>query len=292
MKYDFDFSSPSQNTAVAFGRFDGMHIGHRAVIRKLASCENPVLISFTDDRKKVIYTEAEKKHVLKKLGVKNVMTVSAETYEKMEFSMFVRDYLIDRAGAKTIVTGENFDRLDELTGLCEQYGIGMIVVPTVRDHGAEVTTALIRSCFRNGDMNDCLRLLGGAYVMIGKIIHGKGAGRKHAMPTANLSFAENKLWPVHGVYGTEAWVNGTVWKGMTNIGLRPSDDTFPTPTCETFILDFHGDIYEETLILEAFCYVRPVMRFRGLDEVREQIDRDIRQVEASREAYRGDFETR
>ena len=279
MGHIFGFSTTLQNSAVAFGRFDGMHIGHRKVIRKLTSYENPVLISFADDREKVLYTETEKEYVLKKLGIKNMMTVSAETYEKMDLSMFVRDYLIERAGAKTIVAGENFDRLDELKSICERYGTRLAVVPIVKDNGTEVTTALIRSYFPNGNMNDCLRLLGGAYVMIGNVVHGKGVGKKHAMPTANLGFAENKLWPVHGVYGTEVRIDDGVWKGMTNIGLRPSDDMIPISTCETYILDFNSDIYDKMLILEAYFYVRPVMQFRGLDEVREQIDRDIHQIE-------------
>lgn len=286
MKHVFDFSVPLENSAVAFGRFDGMHIGHREVIRKLVSCANPVLISFADDREKVLYTETEKEYVLKKLGVRNMITLSAATYEKMELSRFIRDYLVARTGVKTIVTGENDDRLDELKRVCEWYGIELIVVPTVRDRGTEVTTALIRSYFPNGNMNDCLRLLGGGYVMIGTVVHGKGAGRKHAMPTANLSFAENKLWPVYGVYGTEVRVDEGVWEGATNIGLRPSADCIPIPTCETYILGFQNDIYGKTLTLEAFLYVRPVMQFRNLDEVREQIGRDIRQIEESREIHK------
>ena len=112
MGHIFGFSTTLQNSAVAFGRFDGMHIGHRKVIRKLASYENPVLISFADDREKVLYTETEKEYVLKKLGIKNMMTVSAETYEKMDLSMFVRDiHQIEEAGqsvTRRIFIQENF----------------------------------------------------------------------------------------------------------------------------------------------------------------------------------------
>lgn len=274
-----DFQESPRGTAVAFGRFDGMHLGHREVIRKLASFEHSVLISFEDQSGDVLTTEAEKEYILKSLGVERMISVPADEFEAMALSAFVRELPVGRLGAKTVLVGENYDRLKELREACEENGMALVTVPTVTDRGREVTTALIRSCFLEGDMNECLRLLGGRYVMIGPVVHGKGAGRKHAMPTANLGFAANKRWPVHGVYGTVVRQGGQTWKGMTNIGLRPSDDNSPVPTCETFILGFNGDLYDQTLILEAFTYIRPVLRFRDLDEVREQIDRDIRSIE-------------
>lgn len=270
-----DFIPKLQSTTVAFGRFDGVHLGHREVIRKLATYDNPVLLSFADNSNKIVYTEEEKKYVLKTLGIENIISVNSEVYETMELSDFVRELLIGRLGARTIVIGENYDKLDELTRVCIETGIELEIVPTVKIDGIEVTTALVRNYFQKSNMNECLRILGGSYVMIGPIVHGKGEGRKHAMPTANLRFSENKLWPIHGVYGTNVCIDGNMWKGMTNIGLRPSDDSFPIPTCETYILDFNGDLYGKTLILEAFTYLRPVMHFKNLDEVRAQIDKDI-----------------
>lgn len=281
MKHEYDFSARAENSAAAFGRFDGMHIGHREVLRKLAAFENSVVISFAENRGEFLYTEEEKEFVLESLGIGRMISVPAEIYEPMALSVLIGEHLAGRLGVKTIIAGENCERAEELKEACARFGVELITVPAVKDNGTEVTTSLVRSYFPDGNMDDCLRLLGGSYVMTGPVVHGKGAGRKHAMPTANLKFAENKIWPVHGVYGTVVHTDGDVRMGMTNIGLRPSDDSLPTPTCETFIPDFHGDLYGKTLTVEAFSYVRPVMRFRDLDEVREQIDRDIRKIKES-----------
>ena len=111
------------------------------------------------------------------------------------------------------------------------------------------------------------------------MVHGKAAGRKHGMPTANLGVAPNKISPPHGVYGTLSHMDGKYYRGMTNIGLRPSDDDIPIPTVETFLLNFDQDIYGRQVILEVFVYIRGVKKFAGgLDEVRKQIDKDIEQV--------------
>ena len=122
MKHYFDFNTPVCNAAVAFGRFDGMHIGHRAVVKKLASYSNSVLISFADNYGEIIYTEVEKEYVLKTQGVKNMITVKAETYENMEIAEFVKNCLKDKLSANTVVVGENYDKLDELKKGVSDFG--------------------------------------------------------------------------------------------------------------------------------------------------------------------------
>lgn len=281
MKHYFDFNTPVCNAAVAFGRFDGMHIGHRAVVKKLASYSNSVLISFADNYGEIIYTEVEKEYVLKTQGVENMVTVKAETYENMAVAEFVKNCLKDKLSANTVVVGENYEKIDELKKACTENGIKVDVVETVKYNGEAVTTDFIKKQFAEGDMNETLKLLGGSYVMIGQVVHGKEAGRKHGMPTANQGFARNKMWPKHGVYGTLVRIGDSKWKGMTNLGLRPSDDDIPIPTSETFILNFDGQIYDTPLVLEAFIYVRPVIKFPSLDEVRAQIDKDIKQIETT-----------
>lgn len=281
MKHYYDFKTPVCNAAVAFGRFDGMHIGHRAVVKKLASYSNSVLVSFADNYGGIIYTEIEKEYVLKNLGVENMITVKAETFDTMDTAEFVKNYLVGKLSAKTVVVGENYDKLNELKAVCKENGVSVDVVPTVMDNGKVVSTDMIKEGFQTNDMNENIRLLGGSYVMVGPVVHGKEAGRKHGMPTANQAFARNKLWPKHGVYGTLVRLGDSKWKGMTNLGLRPSDDDIPIPTSETFILNFDGHIYDTPLTLEAFIYVRPVIKFPSLDEVRAQIDKDIKQIEST-----------
>lgn len=283
MKHYFDFNTPVCNAAVAFGRFDGMHLGHRDVIGKLASYDNSVLISFADNYGSIIYTEVEKEYLLKKLGVQNMITVKAATYEEMPITDLIKTF-VEKLSVKTVIVGGNYEKLAELESVCKQYKINVDVVKTVEFEGQAVTSDLVKK-YMEEDMNKALQLMGGSYVMVGPVVHGKEAGRKHGMPTANLAFARNKMYPKHGVYGTLVRLGDSKWKGMTNLGLRPSDDNIPIPTCETFILNFDGQIYDTPLSLEAFAYVRPVIKFPSLDEVRAQISKDINQIEDELEKH-------
>lgn len=278
MKHYYDFDLPVSNAAVAFGRFDGMHIGHRAVIKQLSSYRNSVVISFSDNYNEIIYTELEKEYVLKSLDIGNMVSVTAQTYESMDITGFVEKYLVEKLQTRTVVAGANYERLSELKEICSASGIELVIVPVVKEQDEIVSTELIRESFAVKDVDKAIRLLGGSYVMTGPVVHGKKIGRKYGMPTANICFARNKIWPTYGVYGTKVHLGDSNWQGMTNIGLRPSDDSNPVPSCETFILNFNGDIYDTPLILEAFKYVRPVLSFPSLTEVKAQIDKDIETI--------------
>jgi len=113
------------------------------------------------------------------------------------------------------------------------------------------------------------------YILHGRVVHGKGAGHRHGMPTANLSCDAGMELPPLGVYGGYALADGQRWIGVTNVGPRPSDDDSPAVTVETLLLDFSGDLYDRELTLELRFYLRPIRRFSGgLDEVRAQVALD------------------
>ena len=115
-------------------------------------------------------------------------------------------------------------------------------------------------------------------ILTGKIVHGKGLGRTVGMPTANLRFSDVDLLPVEGVYATRIRVNGEWFHSVTNIGRRPTIDEERDITIETYILDFDGDIYGEIVELEVCEFLRPVQRFENLQEVHEQVKKDIEQA--------------
>lgn len=267
--------------AAAFGWFDGMHKGHRAVLERLSKYRNPVVVLFPDDSEEVVYTEAEKKYVLKSFGIENVICGSCDSYDDLNLRTFVADTLVGGLGVGQIVIGENCPGLTKLCEVCKEFGVAVEIVPTVKDNDKAVTTDLVRTSLRAGNIEECIGLLGGAFVICGEVVHGKGVGKKHGLPTANLQYACNKVWPKHGVYGARVCVGealGKINKGMTNIGLRPSDDESDVPTCETFILDFDRDIYGTCITLELFKYVRPVIKFSSLDEVKAQVEKDIKSI--------------
>ena len=115
--------------------------------------------------------------------------------------------------------------------------------------------------------------------LIGEVVHGKGLGRTVGMPTANLQVTMEDL-PTTGVYATRIQIDGKIYNSITNIGRRPSVDEDRNITVETYILDFHEDIYGKKVVLEICHFLRPVIRFQGLEEVREQVEKDI--VEAKK----------
>lgn len=274
MKHYFDFNIRMNNAAVSFGIFDGVHTGHRAVIEKMISHDCSVVISFVTEEES-IYTETEKEYLLDRLGVGNMISVPAKKYMTLPMDEFVGEYLVQKLGVGTVVVGENYEKLTELKTACEKNNITIEIAAEISDGGEPVTSDMLKRIIKDGDMDRAFRLMGGSYVIAGPVVHGKGAGRQHGMPTANLGYARNKIWPKNGVYGTAVRIKDSSRRGVTNIGPRPSDDNLPVPTCETYILDFDGSIYDTDIVLEAFIYVRPVIRFSNLDEVKEQIDKDI-----------------
>ena len=113
----------------------------------------------------------------------------------------------------------------------------------------------------------------------GEVVRGKGKGHLHGMPTANLRVEPGTQLPPEGVYAARVFLRGEEYRGLTNIGRRPSDDDMPHVTVETHILDFSGDIYGEELTLELVAYIRGIRRFEGgLDELREQLVKDAEEL--------------
>ncbi|MCQ2398298.1 MAG: riboflavin biosynthesis protein RibF, partial [Sphaerochaetaceae bacterium] len=286
MRHYSDFNIPVKNATVALGKFDGMHIGHRAVIEELASFQKSVLISFVDSRRDVIYTETEKEHVLNGLGIENMVSISADMFENTGCETFVKKYLVDTLQTKTVIAGENHYRLGELESVCEKYGINVKVIPPVKNGTETITSEIIRTSLQN-NVKEAIKLLGGSYVIAGPVIHGRGLGMKYGMPTANQYIAPNRLWPEYGVYASVVRLGERIFKGITNIGLRPSGDNTPIPSCETLILDFNEQIYGELMIIEVYAYIRPIKKFAGLKEVRIQIDKDIAQMETIQRTVAG-----
>lgn len=288
MKHVYDLQGAVQGASrVAFGYFDGMHLGHQAAIAQLRGYEGqtPVLLSFSNDAAPIIYTESEKEHLLQGRGVEIMISMPAAEVEAMTAEAFARDVLAGKLQAKSVVVGAELlfgsDRKSaaDLAAYGQQYGFTVDTVPTVCYEGVPVSTAAVKEAISAGDFGRMQALLGHAYIMQGTVVHGKAAGRKHGMPTANLGVAKNKLFPPHGVYGSLSYMDGTFFRGMTNIGLRPSDDDIPIATIETFLLNFDRDIYDKPITLELHAYIRGVKKFAGgLDEVRKQIDKDIEAV--------------
>lgn len=274
-------------SCVAVGSFDGLHIGHKAVIDRLCKCGNlrPVLISLFNDSRPVIYTEEEKAYLLQNSKLDTMFSLSEDIIKNMTAESFAHEVLNKMLNTKTVIAGEKalfgVDKIDvnHFRSIGGKYGFIVETVPMECIGSVEVSSDVIKQTIQEGDFSKVASMLGAPYLVSGVVVHGKGAGRKFGMPTANLSVAPNKLFPPHGVYGSISRFQGENHFGMTNIGLRPSDDDIPIPTIETFLLNFDRDIYGQKVFLELLVYIRGIRKFEGgLAEVRQQIDKDIQQI--------------
>lgn len=288
MRYICENDFKMENTCVAFGEFDGVHGGHRAVVNRLLDISkqglSSVVVSFEYDEallgdKKILSTEAEKRFLLEKNGPEVMVSYKINEQNKdNSIESFIKEVLVDKLGAKTIVTGAHDSNISILREFAPKYGYTLVECETLLNDGVPVTAGRIIRELAEGSLEKANELLGHAYLLLGQVMHGKALGRTVGMPTANLGFSQHKQLPAYGVFGTLSEIDGRYVKGLTNIGQRPSVDNYNYVTIETFLLDFSGDLYDKTIALEIYAYIRGVKKFNNLDEVKLQVNQDIQSI--------------
>lgn len=293
MKYISQNDVRLENTCIAFGEFDGVHTGHTAVLERLKKNAQrgltSVVVSFVRDEaslqdKKILSTEEEKQYLLARHGVDAMLSYPVDG-ETISLKPFVRDVLLQQLGAKVIVVGSNNEQIDLLRTYAAELGFELDVCDAVMLDGAPVSADRIMEDLAAGRLEHATALLGHPYLFVGTVMHGKARGRLVGMPTANLGYKPYKQLPVYGVYGTLSEIDGHIVKGLTNIGKRPSDDNFDYVSIETFLLDFSQDLYDKTITLEIHVHIRGVIKFNSLEEVKQQVDRDIVSIRAFLDQY-------
>ena len=295
MKYFNENVDQMDNTCVAFGDFDGVHCGHRAVIDRLQNISKlgytSVVVSFAFDEscateKKILTTEEEKNYLLEKNGPEVMISYKKDSGEQaFSVKRLIGEFLVGKLGAKVIVAGSNYENIGILRECAVEFGYMLEECDTVYYGGEPITSDRISAALTEGRLDEAKEMLGHPYLFISMVMHGKARGRTVGMPTANLSYKPYKLLPVYGVYGTLSDIDGNVVKGLTNIGKRPSDDNYDYISIETFLLDFAQDIYDKTITLEIHVHIRGVIKFNGLEEVKQQVDKDIISIKTFLDKY-------
>jgi len=288
MKYIDKKNFSMINTCVAFGDFDGVHIGHRAVVDKMLELSKQditsVVVSFEYDNalledKKVLSTELEKKNLLSENGPEVLISYKIDEQNKdIPIESFIKEVIVDKLGAKFVVVGAQNENINTMRECSKEYGYELVECETVCVDNESVSSSSIMKQIIDGDVKKANELLGHPYLLMGEVMHGKALGRTVGMPTANLGYEQHKLLPNHGVYGTITDIDGSDVKGLTNIGKRPSVDNHDYVTIETFLLDFSGDLYGKILSLEIHAFIRGVLKFNSLDEVKAQVNNDIESI--------------
>lgn len=293
--------------ALAIGVFDGVHLGHQEVIRDaLDFSENhrgtAVVMTFDPHPIKVLRPEAaprllcsnrHKLRILDKLGVSHTLVVTFdEAMAQTPAEQFV-DALVAACRPLGFISvgytwafgkgrSGNIHRLMELG---EAHGFGVYGVPAVQVDGETVSSTLIREAVRAGDFARAKKFLGRDYTVLGKVVKGKQLGRQLGFHTANVA-VENEELPPSGVYavrvqssepsGKASQFDVQGWKGVANLGFRPTVDPEATERAlEVHLLDYEGDLYGAEMEVAFIKQLREEKKFAGLDELKQQIARDV-----------------
>lgn len=283
-----------KETAAALGVFDGVHLGHRAVMGRAAEYgrENglaPAVCTFKTDTISTkgsdflpIFTEEKKLSLLTGEGIEYVYDPDFAQVRDMSAEDFVKDILMKKLRARAVVCGSDFRLgknaacgVKELGDICKGLGIELMPVGDVTDGGEKISSARIRQLIRQGDVSGAARLLGGCYCVDGKVVSGNRLGRKLSFPTANQVIPTGTVCPMFGVYVSRAFIDGEYVKGITNIGVKPTVGYEGVPLAETHFLDYSGGLYGREISLEILEFVRPERRFESQEELKKQIASDI-----------------
>lgn len=280
------------SSAVALGFFDGVHIGHQAVISRAVQLREsgltPCVFTFTAGRDRPrskrespgILSEAYKLECLERLGVEAVYMPPFDTFKELDAEAFVRDVLHGALHAACVCCGEDFRfskgaaaGTAELRTLCARYGVQVRIVPPVLDGGKPVSSTRIRALIRDGDVIAANRLLGRPFCYDFEVVKGRQLGRTMNFPTINQYFPDGFVIPRYGVYAAFARVDGVLRKAVTNIGVKPTVGS-DRPLSETFIFDYSGDLYGKRIRVYLMELLRGEKKFAGIEELKRHIAAD------------------
>ena len=286
----------SSKTVVTIGIFDGVHIGHKRILEKLAhnaqalGCESLVLTFFPHPKMilqapssiQLINTVAEKQSLLSKSNIDTlVIQPFTQEFSRLSAEDFVKKVLVDCFKIQKIIIGHDHRfgnnrtaTIDDLIVFGQQYGFEVEQISAEEINDIAVSSTKIRNAVLDGAISLANEYLGYPYLLTGTVVKGQQLGRTIGFPTANIHIAENyKLIPKNGVYFVRSILQGSLVYGMMNIGVRPTVDGL-NRTIEVFFIDYEGDLYDQTLQIELLEFIREEQKFESLDALKNQITDD------------------
>lgn len=292
---------------LAIGVFDGVHLGHRAVLGSAlqaarATNGRSLIVTFEPHPARVIRPSeaprlltglAHKLHLAAELGIDRALVVPfTPEFSQITARQFVESLLSGGAQIRSISVGQDWrfgcDRAGDLDALAElgvHYRFAVHGVPPLQQGGQVVSSTRIRSLVEAGALDAAAQFLGRRFSLLDTVGPGRQLGRTLGFPTANLACTDLQLPPL-GVYAGTATLRGSSWAAVANLGCRPTlESKLPTVQLEVHLLDYHGtDFYGEALEIAFLAHLRPEQRFESIAALSEQIARDAR---AARELLRG-----
>lgn len=295
-----NFRPHHRGCVATIGAFDGVHLGHQAVLRELVKKAKeyglPSAVVFfeplpreflaPDEAPPRLTSFREKFQLISSLGVDRVVRIKfTESLRNMSADEFITTLFVKNLGAKYIVVGDDlrFGRnrsgdFELLRKFGRRDGFEVTDTQTLELGGERISSTRIREVLANSDFALAERLLGRPYSMSGRVIVGQQLGRTIGAPTVNIQLRRPKS-PLSGVYAVEVeGVSGKPWPGVANIGVRPTIGDLNKAILEVHLLDFHGDLYRRNLRVIFRNKLRNEIKFDGVDALRAQIARDIEQA--------------
>ena len=296
MKYfknttEFQVTEP---TVISLGKFDGIHRGHELLMEQLAQKKKDGLKTaiFTFDippkknvehvEAKVLTTNEEKMHIFEELGIdylvecpftKEIMCMEPEDFIRM---------LVEKLSVKCIVAGEDFHfghnrrgDYEMLRKYAGEYGYEAIILKKMKEDARDISSTFVREEIAAGNIEKANHLLGYHYFVKGVVKHGNRIGRTIGIPTVNLLPPEEKLLPPFGVYVTEVLIDGKRYRGVTNVGCKPTIEGKNPVGVETHLLEFREDVYDQVVTVEFIHRLREERKFENIEALKVQMQKDI-----------------
>lgn len=283
--------------AVALGFFDGVHIGHGALLRRASEVAkvtslSPCVMTYSNHPSSVlskksvslINTAEERAALISELyGISDIVIKDfTPEYAALPCEEFFEKILIEELSAGYVVAGYDFrfgrggqGDSEKLKELCVKHGLGCDIIDEVTFDGEEVSSSHIRILLENGDIARANELLGHPHRTVSEVLHGHKLGRKLGFATTNQSLSPEIIVPRHGVYVSKVTVDGKVFPSVTNVGVRPSVSAEGSVSVETHILDFSGDLYGRKIKTEFIRFLRDEIKFSTQNELLRQISQDV-----------------
>ena len=289
---------------LAIGVFDGVHRGHQAVISTSAdhaatSNGTPVVVTFDPHPEKVLRPQVaphllsatqHKIALIRALGVEHLLIITFDKqFAATEPEDFVQKLVIHSKPLREICVGHEWSfgknrrgNLDLLKKLGAKFNFDVVGIPPVKINGAVVSSTAIRQAIEKGDLAKAAEMLGREYTILGTVTHGDNLGKKIGFPTANLS-AHSEQFPPNGVYAAEARIDGELYRGVVNLGIRPTVSSGKSErVLEIHLFDFSRDIYGHEVEVRFLKFLRLEKKFANLDALVQQIRQDVEQARQGR----------
>lgn len=285
----------AQETAVAIGKFDGIHIGHRRLLEEilarkksgLTACvftfDPPPAVLFGYSDGKELTTKQEKRLLFGRMGVDILVEfpMNRET-AAMAPEVFARDVLAGQLQVRFLAAGTDLSfgakgagNAGLLRRMGPELGFEVKTIDKVCMEGEEVSSTLVRREVEEGDMERAQRLLGMPYMIAGEVVRGNQVGRTLGFPTVNVLPGEEKLLPPNGVYFSQVRCGDRVYRAISNVGYKPTVTDRKVMGVESYLYDFEGDMYGKHVEVYLHKFRRPERRFDSLEALREQLQEDI-----------------